>query len=234
MTALKSTIIGFALFLLVTSTWAGTFTDNFDDGNLDGWDVGNVAGRRSNWKVENGELVLQAIDGPIGAGLGELTWKDYTVSVKFKITAHQPHGRFTEGAGISIRSVPPLNSYVFTVGTGGAVGNTKLLNAFYVKDSDVPKHYEFSPFDWKLNTWYDLKVIAEGDQFKIYVDDKLVHDYVDAALPAGRVALTVSFMGTTAHFDDFSVTGDDILDTVAAVDPKAKLVTTWATIKNGK
>ncbi|MBI1925058.1 hypothetical protein HYR99_12520 [Candidatus Poribacteria bacterium] len=127
-----------------------------------------------------------------------------------------------------------LNTYPFVLGTGGAFGNTKRLNVWLVNNPDVPLHYESSPFEWELNTWYELKVTAEGDQFKIYVDDELVHDYVDATHPSGAIGISTLFAGTTAHFDDFSVTGDDVPDTARAVDTKAKLATTWATIKGGK
>ncbi|MBI1925057.1 hypothetical protein HYR99_12515 [Candidatus Poribacteria bacterium] len=66
MTTMKGSIIGFALFLLVTSTWAGTFSDNFDDGNLDGWTIDRPLGQGGTWKIENGGLVLQAIDTDLG------------------------------------------------------------------------------------------------------------------------------------------------------------------------
>ena len=234
MTAMKGSIIGFALFLLVTSTWAGTFTDNFDDGNMDGWTIHRPLGQGGTWKIENGELVLQVIDGPIEFTIGEPTWKDYTVSVKVKMTAHQPHQRWVEAAGILTRWSSGLNSYVFLLGTGGLFGNFKGLGAHYVKNSDVPQHYESSPFDWKLNTWYELKVTAEGGQFKVYVDGKQVLSYVDATHPSGAIGIGAAYAGTTAHFDDFSVTGDDVPGTVAAVDPKAKLATTWAAVKGGK
>ena len=90
MTAMKCSIIGLTLFLLAGSTWAGTFSDNFDDGNMDEWTLFRPFGQGSAWKIENGEIILQAIDGPIGFDIGETTWKNYTVRAKTKIVKHQP------------------------------------------------------------------------------------------------------------------------------------------------
>ena len=39
---MKYLIIGMTLFLLVVSAWAGTLTDNFDDGNLEGWQLAKL------------------------------------------------------------------------------------------------------------------------------------------------------------------------------------------------
>ena len=37
---MKRIIVGLTIFLLVISAWARTFQDDFEDGNLDGWEVG--------------------------------------------------------------------------------------------------------------------------------------------------------------------------------------------------
>ncbi|MCH8294844.1 hypothetical protein IH992_27485 [Candidatus Poribacteria bacterium] len=87
---MKYTVVGLTLFLLVISSWAGEFRDNFDDGNMDGWTLFRPFGQGSTWKIENGELILEAINSPIGFVIGETTWKNYTVRAKTKIVKHQP------------------------------------------------------------------------------------------------------------------------------------------------
>ena len=60
---MRFTIIGLLLFLLVIPTWAGTLTDNFNDGNSDGWrllkgDTGaGLLDETAQWTVKKGELV---------------------------------------------------------------------------------------------------------------------------------------------------------------------------------
>lgn len=79
------------LFLLPVSAWAGTITDDFEDGDWAGWDTmvtgiwnANVADRVS---VVNGVVRLNHINGP-----GETIqlsmikdWKDYSFSADMRI-----------------------------------------------------------------------------------------------------------------------------------------------------
>ena len=60
---MKHLTMGLMLFVLVSSTWAGTLKDNFDDGNANEWQM--FGGKANNspidqstqWVVEKGELV---------------------------------------------------------------------------------------------------------------------------------------------------------------------------------
>jgi hypothetical protein len=64
------------------------------------------------------------------------------------------------------------------------------------------------------------------------MNDELVIDYTDSTYPVGKVGIASMFSGTTAHFDDFSVTGDDVPDGfVAPVEANGKLATSWGKIK---
>ena len=220
---MKHAVIGVALLLLTTSVWAGTLRDNFDDGDMDEWDL-SLAG--DFWKVENGELVITPRGGlPVQFYIGETTWDDYTVRVKTKIVKHRSTG-FIEGSNIVVRRQLPMHGYGFVFGERG--GNRGAM-AFYSKGNITVWHFEFKPFQWKLNTWYDLKLTAKGDRFLLYVDDQLVIDYTDDVHSKGKVGIGAGVSGTTAHFDDFSVTSDDISG--FSVSPKAKLAATWGQVK---
>jgi len=73
---------------------------------------------------------------------------------------------------------------------------------------DLETHHRAGKaFQWELDTWYDLKLVAEGNQFRFYVDDELLIDYTDDTYPTGRIGLRSGFGGATVHFDDFSITG---------------------------
>jgi hypothetical protein len=221
---MKHAMIGVALLLLATSVWAGTLRDNFDDGDMDEWDL---SGAGDIWEVKNGELVITARSSPVEFFIGETTWDDYTVRVRTRIVKHQSTGNI-EGSSISVRKEPE-STYVFGFGNRG--GGNKIAFAFYAQGDPTARHFVSDPFEWELNTWYDLKLTAEGDQFWFYVDNRLVIHYTDDVLPKGRAGIAAGFSGTTAHFDDFSVTGDDIPDLNLDVSPQVKLATTWGQVK---
>ena len=48
-----------AAILISSSLWAGTVTDDFEDGNFEGWRPSRFAlGEQAEWTVEQGELVF--------------------------------------------------------------------------------------------------------------------------------------------------------------------------------
>ncbi len=234
-------MVGLILFLTTASVWAGTFSDNFNDGNMDGWTPftffpGQVA--KSTWRIENGELIFEAIDTPIGFFIGESTWKNYTMRVKAKMVKHQYDVVWAEGLFSFIRINPnsPFNLYIFGIGTTGnarPISEEKRAYATFGQEGSAAfHHFEFEPFEWQLDTWYDLRITAKEDFFQFYINGALVLEYTDATHPTGGVGISVCCMrGTTVHYDDFSLTGDDVPDTVTAVDPQAKLATTWGKLK---
>jgi len=235
---INHTIVALTLFLLAGSTWAGTFSDNFNDGNMDGWTLFKppFGPPNSTWKIENGELVLEAVDTPIIFFIGESTWKNYTVRVKAKMVKHQYDVVWAEGILLPVRFNSPPNLYLFGVGTTGNVvpiGEEKRAYATFGREGSAAfHHFEFEPFEWQLDTWYDLRITAKEDFFQFYINGALVLEYTDATHPTGGVGISVCCMrGTTVHYDDFSLTGDDVPDTVTAVDPQAKLATTWGKLK---
>ena len=132
-----------------------------------------------------------------------------------------------EGVSIGVRSLSfPLYGYVFGFGTI----DKKYIYCFRVDGSTTVFIAESKLFEWELDKWYDLKLITEGNKFKFYVNDELVIEYTDTVYPIGKVGIGASYSGTTAHFDDFSVTGDEV-STLTSVSPKDKLATTWGKMK---
>ena len=80
----------------------------------------------------------------------------------------------------------------------------------------------------KNGEWIDMKVVVEGSEFQIYLNGKLQGEHDDDAYKTGQVGVWA--WETEASFDDFTVSGDNIEDTLA-VDPRRKLATTWARLK---
>ena len=84
----------------------------------------------------------------------------------------------------------------------------------------------FSPFDVKLGEWYRLKVIAQGDLFRVFVNEEQVLGLKDVRYSEGTIYLSSGF-GNLIRFDDFEVK----YDAPAAVQPQRKLATMWSEIK---
>ncbi len=83
----------------------------------------------------------------------------------------------------------------------------------------------FRLFDFRLHKWYRLKVIAKGNRFQCFIDDKAMLDFLDDTYTAGRIYLS-SGWGNRVHFDDFEVQYEAL-----SVQPRRKFTTTWGEIK---
>jgi hypothetical protein len=226
--AMKHAMIGVALLLLATSVWAGTLRDDFDDGDMDEWDL-SLSGAGSIWEIKDGELVITPRGGVLFF-IGETTWENYTVRVRTRIVKHRSTGG-VQGPNVLVREqfrpLPEHHLYVFGLGDRGG---GKIAYAFYPR-GNTPMHFVSKPFEWELDKWYDLKLTAEGEQFWFYVDNQLMIHYTDDVHPKGKVGIGSGGQETTAHFDDFSVTGDDVPDLDLDVSPEVKLATTWGQVK---
>ena len=84
----------------------------------------------------------------------------------------------------------------------------------------------FAPFDVKLGEWYRLKVIAEGELFRVFVNEEQILGLRDVRYSEGTIYLSSGF-GNLIRFDDFEVKYDG----PAAVQPQRKLATMWSEIK---
>jgi len=219
-----------------TLVWPGTFRDNFNDGDLDGWEQINTADlfpqlKPSKQYVENGELVIEVVNGASAIQIGDVTWKDYEIEVDAKIIKNQPIDG--EGVYIAVRSKWPNapGAYHFSLGT---CLNEKCVSALYIVANDPgnARGFKSNPWDWELDKWYRLKLVAEGEHFKFYIDEKLAMEYVDGTHEADKVAIGVSWEATTARFDNVVITGSDVSDMNLSVTSKSKLPTTWGHIKS--
>ena len=87
------------------------------------------------------------------------------------------------------------------------------------------KLHTFREFDFKLHEWYRLKVIAKGNRFQYFIDDKEMLDFFDDTYTSGKIYLS-SGRGSRVHFDNFEVQYEAL-----SVQPRKKLTTTWGEVK---
>jgi len=240
-------MVGLTLFLLVTSTWAGTLRDNFNDGNADGWrmfggkpdkNLGRID-ESAQWVVQNGELVSTSQNVCTFTsifGIGDNTWKDYEFEFQFRIEKVFPSGcgwvnpLIGFGAYFDNPNELIINGvYVVIMEKGGTffgIACGQYLNGVWTSTLNVDDNISFKPGEW-----YTAKFVVKDNQYKAFVNNQLLCD-TPHDLPEGGAA---GLMGRNAeiHFDNVVITGDSIPNQNLGlpVDPQAKLATTWGEIK---
>jgi len=83
----------------------------------------------------------------------------------------------------------------------------------------------------KNNEWLDVKVVVEGNLFKLFINGEAQSeqkDGVGAPYKTGKIGVWA--WQTKASFDDVKVTGKNIKDTLA-VEPRNKLAIIWGRLK---
>ncbi len=167
-----------------------TFPENFEDGGTDGWRLS------SGWevKLDAGNYVLSGLSDRWTQAKPQVSgWFNYTIETRIKLIKGKIH--------LNLRtSEVPFNA-------GYALGMSE--KELYLNRFIDNKHLNVSggkPI-LKLNEWHVLKVILNGTNIKVYLDDELKLDYTDTALPVifGGFNLNIA-PDSNAFFDDINVT----------------------------
>lgn len=223
---ISTSILTVVFCLLVTSAWAGTFRDDFEDGNLDGWRQ-EWQPHWNLWKILDGELeCTQRSKISTTLVTGDVTWKDYTIEYDVKLLE-----KFGPGdVDVAVRVVSLWRFVQFFIGDyfgAPEIGGSRAINGA----NEAAKR---QPFDLlELNKWHHLKLDAQGNHFTFWVNGQKVLDYTDDVIKAGAVGLGLA--NYRARFDNVEISGPDVPDvtppTWTSIHPKAKLPTTWAEMK---
>jgi hypothetical protein len=220
---MRTALIVFILFLAALPVWAGTFRDDFEDGNIDGWQQFWPKGEVI-WKVVDGELECARQEQWSTEILtGEFTWTDYTVEADVKLLEDYGPGDFD----IVVRATTNENGYAFLIGDW--VGEPSVYVQL-LPDLDMKVVKPFDPL--KLDKWHHLKIEAIGDKFTLWINDEKVVEYQDDTYQRGMVGFGLA--NYTARFDNVVITGPDVPDVMPPtwkeqpVEARNKLTTTWA------
>jgi len=222
------------ILLVSISAWAGTWRDDFNDGDLNGWKMckgiweGKLMPDEGNWRVEDG-VVIGGEEAPLtwhALNVSEgWAWSDYTAEVSVRLPKPL---QLWASVGLYISPEDGKSSGLEIRNANGIVGARGYIYAHPAT---------FNPIGWKafkmnINRWYRLKIkVDEGGNIQCFLDDQLVLRFLQ-----GYQRGTPGFFAyqCVAMFDDFVVTGPDIPDGgpgAKAVRPKGKLATTWAKLK---
>lgn len=171
---------------------ATLFTDDFESGT-DGWNLD------SNWSVVT-EGSNHVLDGSSHAWASLITgqnWSDYTFTVKVKMISGAVHLMF--------RMSDERGRYILGLHPGGM---------YLRRESPWEKFSGDLATDtntFVYNTWYTIKIEADVQQLRVYVNGtpRLIYqDSFGDALWSGSIGLEVVGSGTPhARFDDVSVVG---------------------------
>jgi photosystem II stability/assembly factor-like uncharacterized protein len=167
------------------------FDDDFENGSTSLWQLEN------GWSLvpENGNHVLQGI-GYSWANAGSPNWGDYTFETRVRLNE--------SGSGLHMNfRYNPLQETYFV--------------GFYEQELSLCKTYnqwaEFAELVEKvelhnLNQWYNLKVVAKGDDISVYVDGALKIDYTDPApILSGAIAFEAMY-NSRVYIDDVHIIVD--------------------------
>ena len=211
--------------MLVASAHAGTYVDNFDDGDFDGWEVIEPA----EWKVVDGVVTCRrGTNSATALDFGEDDWRNYTIECDARIvepivTLHNT----SLGLRMLWRNSSDFN-YIWCL-PSVAWGTALIWSWLNGKGSEQSAQ---KPFKQEMNRWYHLKGVAHEDNFEFYIDGELMASLSDPRFPTGRVGLET--IGCLSNFDNVIITGDDVPDNanLAAVSASGKLATTWGQLRS--
>ena len=122
-------------------------------------------------------------------------YADFTLEAQFQSVG----GRFDCSGGLIFRYVDEKNFYLLSAGCPSdyfALSRMTNGQLATLKQSVVPTDKD---------TWYRLKVTAQGGHFMCYDDDKMIFDYDDSKIAKGKIGVWASD-DSQAEFDDVKLT----------------------------
>ncbi len=187
------------------STGGSSASDNFDDGNADGWSTTGATyvvvdeGAPQNYvyqKTDYGGFMFAW-----STAMGSQT--DYTLTAKARSDGYQ--GYF----GLTFRYLDSGNNYIVYVRQGA--NNLRLMkhtNGGTATLSETP----YGSLVTNDGQWYNFTVVVEGAHFLIYVDDVLYIDYTDIGSPHETGYVGAFTYNSIASWDDFNVIASGTVD----------------------
>ena len=175
-----------------------SFSDNFDDGNANGWTQ-----QLATWTVTNGEYCVSV--GYVKTGLSTvngLSFSDCTIETQV---------RFSDSvgfrAGIVFRYLDSLCYYSLEISNEyNTIELMKYSPSFPDFGEFLPLNYGNHSIMIDPNVNYQLRLEAVGSNFTAYLDGQKVLSATDASYASGLVGLRAE--RADANFDNFIVNGD--------------------------
>lgn len=179
------------------------FEEDFEDGAAETFNY-----LSQNWQVladEAGNMVLEGDNTPghddgLGAGFGSRDWTDYAVSYRLRIL------NSNGDAWLNFRNTTSWYVQRFSV-------RHQHLGLYYAPEGGPWQPIREPAFPAQRNVWYQVRVEAQGETIRIYIDGQLVIEQAGALVIPGDLAIG-GLPGSHLQFDDIQV---------IALDPGATL-----------
>ena len=165
----------------VVVSGGASFSDNFDDGDANGWT--QVEGC-SNWRVHGSEYSIDRISQGYNISVaGSSTWTNYTVETKFNYVTQDPY--FKE-AYLIFRYQNSDNFYyvktydnfgLWRIKYGGRVGGQEFVGNL----ANIAELAQGTP--------HSLKIVANVGNFKVYLNGTYLGEFNDTRLTSGKIGL---------------------------------------------
>jgi hypothetical protein len=172
------------------------FVDGFEDGTDDGW-----TRALGSWSVPFDGANVYRQSSTTGEGLayhiGTGAAANYVAETRLKITGDNGTAS-ASGVGMAFRVMDSNNYYWLNF--KHRTNELRLMK----KVAGTWSQVAIMPFQQSLDTWYDLKVVANCDSIRVYVDGVNKFNIMDSSLVSGGIGFR-TFL-TTANFDDVKVT----------------------------
>ncbi len=145
-----------------------------------------------------GRLITSLMKGldyhPIAMIKDPTEYGDFTLEVSFKPVK----GRFDCSGGLIFR-YSGKNYYLLSAGCPSDFISVIRVTA----DKSEVLEQKVVPID--ANNWYRLKLVAEGNRFTVYLDDKMVFGLTDAKIEKGRIGLWAA-NDSQVRYDNLTLT----------------------------
>jgi hypothetical protein len=132
---------------------------------------------------------------PMAVQMDPTEYSDFTLEAQFKSAG----GRFDCSGGMIFRYVDDKNFYLLSAGCPSDYFALSRMSGGKIeglKQSVVPTDKD---------TWYKLKVTAQGGHFMCYDNSKMIFDFDDSKIKKGRIGLWTRD-DSQAEFDDVTIT----------------------------
>jgi pectate lyase len=190
LTAIAAVVLAFAVF--TPSARAATLlSDNFEDGNLDGWTRSG-----GSWSVvtDGTQVARQGSTSSDARALaGDAAWTDYSVQARVKPLSFNGSDRFT---AVLARAQSATSYYYLTLRSSNTVQLKKLVGGSSTTLSTASVTVA-------TNTWYTLRIEVSGNTLRGFVNGTQVGSATDNQFAAGRAGLAT--FNASASFDDVQV-----------------------------
>lgn len=208
-------MIAMVMIFLPVTVHAGTFTDDFDDGNADGWTIAENAA--SEWQVVDGGYHGSIADATESIALiGADDWNVKSIEVNISDV---------QGEWLALiwnyRDLNNFDSWWLNVASSTIEAWPKV--GAYEGSARVTAAVSFDPAEE-----FTLEVIIQDNDFDVLFDGEKMGRYSNDAFDTGKVGLLV--WAGSATFDDAVITGPNIIGNLA-VSLSEKTTAFWGRLK---